>query len=128
MHRAKREIAITTQEGNVLSRFIVGPGEYVIGRDAGCNIVADSELVSPRHAVLTMDRQEVVIRDLDSTNGTYIDDTRIYGSTRIWPNQKIRIGIINIALRRIKSPATTRRPSSEKRETGSPSLPADIQY
>ncbi len=82
MHRPKREITIT-KESAVLARIVVEPGEYVIGREPSCNIVVDLDLVSRRHANLIVNYHEVIIEDLGSVNGTYVNGKRIVGAVRL---------------------------------------------
>lgn len=87
----------------MLARILVEPGEYVIGRDPSCNFVVDMDLVSRRHAMLIVNYHEVIIEDLGSSNGTYVNGKKIAGAVHLWPNQKIRIAASTIEVRRIKS-------------------------
>lgn len=48
-----------------------------IGRDAGNDIRVDDPLASAQHAVLRWDGEAWAVRDLASTNGTFVDDQRI---------------------------------------------------
>lgn len=60
-------------------------GTHELGREPTAGLrIADPEL-SRRHAELRVDRHEVTIRDLGSTNGTYLDDRPIGGSTQPVP-------------------------------------------
>ncbi len=62
--------------------FIVEPSGIKIGRDKSKNgIVIDSDVVSREHAWIGLEDGRVVIKDLGSRNGTYInslDGPRIY--------------------------------------------------
>jgi pSer/pThr/pTyr-binding forkhead associated (FHA) protein len=61
-----------------------------IGRDGTNDIIVDHPLASRRHARLERDDTGYVVRDLDSTNGTYVNGDRIEGARalhnldRIW--------------------------------------------
>lgn len=61
-----------------------------IGRDGSNDIIIDHPLASRRHARLEHDESGYLVRDLDSTNGTYVDGERVAGArqlhnqTRIW--------------------------------------------
>jgi pSer/pThr/pTyr-binding forkhead associated (FHA) protein len=57
-----------------------------IGRDGGNDIVIDHPLASRRHARLERDENGYLVRDLDSTNGTYVNGDRIEGA-RVLHNQ-----------------------------------------
>ncbi|WP_373462312.1 FtsK/SpoIIIE domain-containing protein [Arthrobacter agilis] len=51
-------------------------GSYTIGR-AGCDIVIADPGLSRRHALLTVTVETVLLEDLDSVNGTFLDGRRI---------------------------------------------------
>jgi hypothetical protein len=54
--------------------FVVEPSGIKIGRDKSKNgIVIDSEIVSREHAWIGLEDGRVVIKDLGSRNGTYIN-------------------------------------------------------
>lgn len=67
-----------------------GPGT-TIGR-AGCDVdVADPD-VSRRHALVHGLDDGLALEDLGSTNGTFVNDTRISGIVPIAPGDRIRFG------------------------------------
>jgi len=66
-------------------------GTLTIGRDKSNGLVLDSPLVSRRHATLTRDNHNVVLRDAGSTNGTYVNG-RAVQKHRLVPGDVIRIG------------------------------------
>ncbi len=89
-------------DGNPRGQFLFTPGDYVIGREAGCHIRIEADLVSRRHAKLTIDYENTYLEDLGSSSGTQVNGHAITGRTRLWPNQIIRIGAATITLRRMK--------------------------
>ena len=94
---------IVSKDGSEISRTTIRPGEYLIGREADCQIQVDVEKVSRIHAKLTVNFDHAVIEDLGSRNGTFVNDKPVNAPARLWPNQKIRIGFATIELRRIKT-------------------------
>src|SRR5271154_4468420 len=94
---------IITKDGTELLRKTVRPGDYVIGRDEGCELQVEVELVSRRHAQLTVNFDHALIEDLGSSNGTFVNGQPVKEPTRLWPNQKIQIGVATVELRRVKS-------------------------
>ena len=68
-------LVITTNGGVTdypLSRF--RKNQIQIGRDAqSCDIVLDSKMASHRHGQLTIAGRSIRYRDLESSNGTYVD-------------------------------------------------------
>ncbi len=94
---------IISKGGAVLARKTVRPGEYVIGCEANCEVLVEVELVSRRHAQLTVNYDHVLIEDLGSSNGTFVNGQPVSAPTRLWPNQKIQIGAATIEVRRTKT-------------------------
>lgn len=60
-----------------------------IGRDSANDIVIDHPLASRRHARLEYDGSGYCVRDLDSTNGTYINGDRIEGACALHNQDRI---------------------------------------
>ena len=96
---------LVTVAGSEYRRYLFEPGEYVIGRDAGCQIRIEVELVSRSHAKLILEFDNALIEDLGSLNGTSVNGHPVTKRTRLWPNQRIEVGVATIELRRLKSEA-----------------------
>ncbi len=58
-------------------KYILRPGEILIGRSSQAQIQIDHESVSRRHARLMLADTGVALSDLGSTNGTYVNDEAI---------------------------------------------------
>ncbi len=87
-------------------RVTLPPGEYVIGREAGVEIFADTPLLSRQHARLTINYDHLLLEDLGSANGTFVADAPITDATRLFPNQSIRLGPdIVLEARRQRAPS-----------------------
>src|SRR5262245_20870525 len=94
-------------------RFELADGEHVIGRDVDIAITLDSPTVSRRHACVRVTRDATAtIEDLDSKNGTFINDTRVCGKQRIVDGDRIRIGSLLMTFRRVGPTCTTETESS----------------
>ena len=66
---------------------------FLIGRDPTCNLVLDDEKVSRQHSVVEVESDgRTLIRDLDSSNGTFVDGSRIGSPVELNGGEKIRIG------------------------------------
>src|SRR5262252_3404052 len=76
-------------------------GEHIAGRDAECSLVIDGTTVSRRHARITVAHGTATIEDLDSTNGTHVNGTRISAPTRLAPGDEFALGseVLRIRLR-----------------------------
>jgi pSer/pThr/pTyr-binding forkhead associated (FHA) protein len=72
-----------------------------LGRAHDSTIVLDDDYASSRHARIYPDRDgQWIVEDLGSTNGTYLDRTRLTTPTPIQPGSPIRIGKTVIELRK----------------------------
>ena len=56
----------------------VGPEPRIIGRRPGCHLVLDDKKVSATHCEVVAVERGVRIRDLGSSNGTYLGDYRVF--------------------------------------------------
>lgn len=65
---------------------------YVIGRNSTCNIVLNDTKISQQHAIITHHNDAWYIRDLESTNSTYLDGLKVNGETEFTDGQTIFLG------------------------------------
>ncbi|MEE8350130.1 MAG: sigma 54-interacting transcriptional regulator [Acidobacteriota bacterium] len=59
--------------------FPVGEGELSIGRDTNNALRLNYSRVSRHHCLITREEEEFTITDLDSANGTFVNDTPVKG-------------------------------------------------
>jgi pSer/pThr/pTyr-binding forkhead associated (FHA) protein len=69
-----------------------GQKEVLIGRKPDCSLVVDKENISATHAALTYHHKQWWISDLNSTNGTFLNDDRLSEPTVIMAGDQIRCG------------------------------------
>jgi len=67
-------------------------GRFLIGREEDCHLRPNSELVSRHHCVFTHDEYTVRVRDLGSTNGTFVNGNRVRGTAVLNSGDKITVG------------------------------------
>ena len=68
---------IVSFKGAPVAEHELRQGEMVIGRKADCDIQIDSLAVSGRHAKVATTGQICVLEDLNSTNGTFVNNQKI---------------------------------------------------
>ena len=95
---------ILTHEGVELVRATLPPGEYVIGREPGVDLHANTPLLSRQHARLTINYDNLLLEDLGSSNGTFVNDQPVTEATRLFPNQPVRLGDVTLEVRRLSLP------------------------
>jgi DNA-binding winged helix-turn-helix (wHTH) protein len=81
------------------TRFPLFPGEHVVGRDEDAEIRLDASTVSRRHARLIVTRDETVLEDFGSKNGTYRGSDRVTAPIRLADGDEIRIGSQRVIFR-----------------------------
>ena len=76
--------------------------EITIGRNPNCDIHIDNLGVSKRHAKIYKQDGAYVIEDLNSTNGTYVNQTRLSPGqqVRIHDGDAIRCGQLHLVFRK----------------------------
>jgi pSer/pThr/pTyr-binding forkhead associated (FHA) protein len=78
----------------------LGEGRFVIGRDASCDLTVDDPKVSGEHAEIIRSGSSFVLRDLGSTNGTYVNGERVDGRRRLHEGDRLQIGDTELEYRR----------------------------
>lgn len=90
-------------------------GEHVAGRDDTCALVIDAGTVSRRHARITVVSGTAMVEDLESTNGTHVNGTRISGPRRLNPGDELSLGSEVLRLRRRSVSALTLKVDEDKK-------------
>lgn len=68
-----------------------------VGRD-GTGLLIDDPRASRSHLQLEQTEDGVMVRDMDTTNGTFLDGQRITEPTRLIPGSRVRVGSTTIEL------------------------------
>jgi pSer/pThr/pTyr-binding forkhead associated (FHA) protein len=95
--------------------FRLMPGACkTIGRSTTADFIVDAGMVSRFHCRVTVSAGgQIDLEDLDSTNGTFVNDTRVQHSP-LAAGDRIRVGRVELVL--------VDQPSSNVRESESPSV------
>lgn len=89
---------ITVGEGDTQTTTEFTMPAIVIGRDPTCDLVLQEEIVSSHHARLSYHHNQWWIEDLQSTNGTYLNDERLYTSTVVVSGDEIICGQVRLII------------------------------
>jgi DNA-binding winged helix-turn-helix (wHTH) protein len=87
--------------------LLLTDGEHLAGRDTECSLMIDASTVSRRHARFTVISGTTTIEDLDSTNGTHVNRTRISGPILLSPGDELSLGSEVLQIRRRNASAPT---------------------
>jgi predicted component of type VI protein secretion system len=74
-------------------------GETTIGRAAGCQISMDDTYMSQLHARISPTGSGLLIEDLGSTNGTYVNRQKVTAPVIGEPGDRVQLGGIVMELR-----------------------------
>jgi pSer/pThr/pTyr-binding forkhead associated (FHA) protein len=93
----RREVLQLSYEG----RDVPIVGKITIGRDKDNTIPIDDAMVSRHHAVVQKLKSAYFVRDLESTNGTFVNGVPVTGDryARLNAGDVLRIGRTDISLR-----------------------------
>jgi hypothetical protein len=70
-----------------------------LGRRRSCARVYDDESISRHHALITRTAGSLVVHDLDSTNGTWLNGRRISGNAQLRDGDELRLGRLRLEFR-----------------------------
>lgn len=74
--------------------FDLEPGATVIGRSPDAQLHVDSPGISRRHAELMLAEGAVQVRDLQSSNGTFVNEVAIDGPVPLRDGDLLRLGVL----------------------------------
>lgn len=97
--KAARRLAVVEGDSHAGQTFDV-TDELTIGRSEKCHIVLDDSYVSQMHARILGKEDAVVVEDLGSTNGTYVNRRRITAPTPVGRGDRVKIGRTVLELRK----------------------------
>ena len=91
---------VVTQGALAGTTVRLGETPVTLGRSQDSTIVLDDDYVSSRHARIYPRDGQWLVEDLGSTNGTYIERTKVTGPTPVKIGVPIRIGKTTVELRK----------------------------
>ena len=90
-----RPTVVSSSSG--LLAALVGRSPAILGRSRACDLVLVDDSVSRRHAMVVRDGDRIVLRDLGSTNGTFLNGRRI-ARAEVHPGDRVRLGELDLVL------------------------------
>lgn len=94
------DMTLEIVEGTQAGRQVPLDAVVDVGRDTSLPLHLDEDTqVSRRHARFTAQNGRVVVEDLGSTNGTYVNEQPIHSPRQLNPGDRVRVGLTVIELR-----------------------------
>lgn len=80
------------QGSNTGKELKIPAPKCVIGRGDDCHLRPQSDAISRRHCVIITTENEVVVRDLNSRNGTFVNNDRVAEEAVLLHGDNLRVG------------------------------------
>ncbi len=91
---AKKKTFVLIDAENDQKRYALKNGSYLIGKDERkCDVLVEDNFVSKIHASLTVSENGVLLKDLNTANGTYINGEKIVPNTEVCMKAGDSVGI-----------------------------------
>lgn len=84
---------LVAEEGWLVGQRFPISTHVLLGRDSSCDIVIPGTHLSRKHAELAIKGSKLLIRDLKSSNGTYVNDKRV-GEVELESGDTIRFDVL----------------------------------
>ena len=87
--------------------------QFVIGRGDDCHLRPKSDAVSRQHCIIVVNDSQVLVRDMQSKNGTYVNGDRVEGDRIVKVGDHLKVGplefemVIDYGLAGDKRPSVT---------------------
>jgi len=104
-------VASGVHQGKVIN--VPGP-QLVVGRDEGCHLRPASPAISKKHCAVFMRAGKVFVRDLGSTNGTFLNDEQVVGDREVMDGDRLRAGPLDFTVQVTGKSDSTPLPDSLK--------------
>jgi DNA-binding winged helix-turn-helix (wHTH) protein len=95
-------------------QFVLEGGENLLGRDPGARVHIDHPSVSRRHARILIRSNQVILEDLESRNGTFLEGQPVEAPTEVRDGAIIGLGPITLTFLVASGAASTRPMQSMK--------------
>src|SRR6516164_8587410 len=96
--------SLVMNSGERRVRMELRPGVNSVGRAATNDLAIEDPSVSSAHCEVVVEENRVSIRDLGSTNGTFVDD-RVITEACVQPGQMLRLGMVEFRVESDDAPA-----------------------
>jgi pSer/pThr/pTyr-binding forkhead associated (FHA) protein len=93
------DLLLEIVEGPGAGRQIELRGPVVLGRDESADVVLEDGQISRRHARVTPSGSGIVVEDLESTNGTFVNHDEVHSPVQLAPGDELLVGVTVMQLR-----------------------------
>jgi pSer/pThr/pTyr-binding forkhead associated (FHA) protein len=99
MRTTDYRLTLVVIEGNQSGQRVTVPRlPFLIGRGADCQLRPNSPTVAARHCALLERNGRLLLTDLGSTNGTYVNGVRLDGTMPVGDGDELAVGPLRFRL------------------------------
>jgi pSer/pThr/pTyr-binding forkhead associated (FHA) protein len=125
------EVKLKVQAGSNAGKEIPVPmARFLIGRSEECQLRPKSDAISRNHCTILINDDEVTVRDLNSRNGTFVNEERVSGDYPLKNGDMLRVGKLKFEVVVQSSKKTSAVPApdtkQEKKEDDGSSVEFDV--
>lgn len=124
------QVKLKVQAGSNAGKEIPVPmSRFLIGRSDECQLRPKSDAISRNHCSILINDDDVSVRDLNSRNGTFVNDERVTGDQPLKDGDKLRVGKLEFEIvikAEKKAPVPDSDTKSEKKAAESSSVEFDV--
>ncbi len=100
----KQVFFVVTTPNGFTSTIPMSGSSFVIGRDPSCQLRPRNAYVSRRHAEIFWENDELFLRDLGSSNGTFLSGSAVTTVVPVADNDRVEIGPFKLLVKVGKPP------------------------
>jgi pSer/pThr/pTyr-binding forkhead associated (FHA) protein len=94
------KVTLVFSKGKLAGQTIpIADKQYVIGRHRSCDMCVKSNQISVHHCAVLIQDKKAIVRDFDSTNGTFVNETRIQGDHELRHGDLLRVATVVLQVR-----------------------------
>jgi pSer/pThr/pTyr-binding forkhead associated (FHA) protein len=111
------KLSLAVNEGVHKGKVIpIALSQFLIGRDSQCHLRPSSPMISKRHCALLVKGGKVLVRDFDSTNGTFVNEERVKGERQLNNGDQLKLGPLAFLVQiEAAAPVEKARPAPKKK-------------
>lgn len=87
--------------------------DILVGRHVGCDLVLQDAKISRKHAAFYIKDHTLWLEDLQSSNGTYVNEQKIEAPTQLTGGEKIQFADLVFHLEQFQEQAVTEKPEQD---------------
>jgi pSer/pThr/pTyr-binding forkhead associated (FHA) protein len=112
------KFSLVVSQGPHKGRVIpVSLPQFLVGRDSKCHLRPASQSISKRHCELLNRGEKWFLRDLNSTNGTFVNDEQVTGEREIQDGDILKIGPLEFG---VSIEVQAEKPTEVEKDTKAP--------